>query len=78
MDASDFDAFLANAQDMESQRSNDETYLPLSPKLLRERLEKPAPHDAQNCWLAGESLEHGCLVGSVSVHDAKQRHRDFK
>ncbi|MEM7366381.1 MAG: GNAT family protein [Pseudomonadota bacterium] len=78
VDVSDFDAFHADSHDMAVQRLGNETNLPLSAKLLRERLEKPAPHDTQNCWLAVESLEHGCLVGSVSVHDANRRHRNFK
>ena len=69
MDITDFDAFFADTQDMGSQRLCNETNLPLSAKLLRERLEKPAPLDVPNCWLAIESLEEGCLVGSVSTSD---------
>ena len=78
VDITDFDAFFADAQDMGSQRLGNETNLPLSAKLLRERLEKPAPFDAPNCWLAIESLEDGCLVGSVSTNDTTPRHRNFK
>lgn len=73
----DFEVFFADGRDKEAERLNNEVMPPQSPQYLRARLEKAPDYSSDNCWLAIESLAEGELVGSINVHDANQRHRNF-
>ncbi|MCZ6890408.1 MAG: GNAT family protein [Gammaproteobacteria bacterium] len=72
----DIDAFLVDSRDGDAQRFGDEIRLPIHPDALKIRIEKSWSPENDKTWLAIETLDNE-LVGSINVHEADRRNRNF-